>query len=909
MKRIVFVLSLIFANFVVNANDQLIVSSLSELKSKIIDNPDDKLLRIELIEHYYNQGNISEALNEVNKLKQSQAPLSTWALIAAKLYIAANHYDKAIDVIHELGDSLDSEQKWILLGNAYLAQGQIEKAKSIYQEVEADTLDKNIGLARVAILEKNMAEAQQRISAAKDKLQKFPNAVENSKVHTLQGIIYRDQKQWDKALLNYEKAISLNDNNLVAKLQYTSLLWGLKDKERFKKAAIELYQKAPQHSRAMYFMSIVHLQDGHVAQAQQILNDSIARYPNLAQSYLLLSRIYYDQMKYLLAEQNIKTFMKLQPDHDIGTKLAAAIALRIGQAPKAVELLEPMEKTHQADANYLALYGTALLLAHKIDKAQTYLEKAQALGINHPAITTELAISHLQQGETSEGQALLQKAIDSESNNIQADVLLVLSLVDSKYYSKALQVAQQIIEKKPELPAAYNLKGMIYEKTQNFTLAKEFYETALQKDPNFVLSQNNLSELFIVQEDFTEADRNLKLTLKRHKDDIRAQLLMAFLKEKMGQSEEAVKWFEKAKATNPKAILPRMQYIEYFIRKGDFKKADYEADKLYQQHTRQKNVLSMVGKLKLQLKKYKEAQEIYEDWLSLEKENPFVKYMLAKISVNLNNYIDANDFIDQILGQHQQYVPALLLKAELLLLEDKLSEAQMYAERALNIVPESDYAHKLMGKINQLKKNPKESLKHFQAAYQSHPSMVNVINLYQSLSLNGQFKKGFELLEQWADQRPKHLGIKRFLASESLNKGNHEKALTYYEALAKMTTNDVVTYNNLAALNIEQDLDKALTYAEKAYRLAPDEPMVADTLGWVLVQKKSPERALPLLEQAYRLAPDQLEIGYHLAMAHYELGSKGQAFRILEQHEKEWEKSNPAAWSLFKTLKEEMSTP
>lgn len=896
------------ANFAANANDQLVASDLNELKSKIIQNPDDKSLRIDLVEYYYNQGNISEALNEVNKLKQSQAPLSTWALVAAKLYIAANHYDKAIDVIHELGDSLDSEQKWILLGNAYLAQGQVEKAKSIYHRVEAETLDKNVGLARVAILENDMAGAQQRISAAKSKLQQSPNAVEDSKVHTLEGVIYRDQKQWDKALLNYEKAISLNDKNLVARLQYTSLLWGLKDKERFKKAATELYQKAPQHSRAMYFMSIVHLQDGNTAQAQKILNESIAQYPNLAQSYLLLSRIYYDQQKYLLAEQNIKTFMKLQPDHVMGTKLAAAIALRIGQASEAVELLEPLEKTHQADANYLALYGTALLLDHKVDKGQTYLEKAQALGMNHPAITTELAISHLQQGDTSEGQALLQKVIDSESENIQADVLLALSLADSKSYSKALQVAQQIIDKKPELPAAYNLKGMIYEKTQNFTLAKELYQTALQKDPNFVLSQNNLSELYIVQEAFKEAETNLKMTLKRHKDDIRAHLLMAYLKEKMGQSDEAVKWYEKAKATNTKAILPRMQYIEYFIRKGDFKKADFEADKLYQQHTRQKNVLSMVGKLKLQQKKYKEALEIYKNWLSLEKENPYVKYMLAKISLNLNDYKDANAYVDQILGQYQQYVPALLFKAELLLLDNKLSEAQKYVARALNIVPESDYAHKLMGKINLLKKNPKESLKHFQAAYRSHPSMSNVINLYQSLSLNGQSKKGFELLEQWAEQRPKHLGIKRFLASESLNKGYREKALSYYEALANMTTNDVVTYNNLAALNIEQDLDKALAYAEKAYRLAPDEPMIADTLGWVLVKKKSPEKALPLLEQAFRLAPDELEIGYHLAMAHYELGSKGQAFRILAKHENDLEKSNPAAWSLFKTLKEEMST-
>ena len=54
--------------------------------------------------------------------------------------------------------------------------------------------------------------------------------------------------------------------------------------------------------------------------------------------------------------------------------------------------------------------------------------------------------------------------------------------------------------------------------------------------------------------------------------------------------------------------------------------------------------------------------------------------------------------------------------------------------------------------------------------------------------------------------------------------------------------------------------------AEQAYKLASDQPVVMDTLGWILVEQGDTARGVPILQKASALAPQARDIRYHLAM-------------------------------------------
>ena len=65
--------------------------------------------------------------------------------------------------------------------------------------------------------------------------------------------------------------------------------------------------------------------------------------------------------------------------------------------------------------------------------------------------------------------------------------------------------------------------------------------------------------------------------------------------------------------------------------------------------------------------------------------------------------------------------------------------------------------------------------------------------------------------------------------------------------------------------------------AEKAYRLAPDNPAIQDTYGWILVQKGKVESGLIVLEQVASKLSKSPDVRYHLAVALAKAGEKNRA--------------------------------
>jgi tetratricopeptide (TPR) repeat protein len=77
--------------------------------------------------------------------------------------------------------------------------------------------------------------------------------------------------------------------------------------------------------------------------------------------------------------------------------------------------------------------------------------------------------------------------------------------------------------------------------------------------------------------------------------------------------------------------------------------------------------------------------------------------------------------------------------------------------------------------------------------------------------------------------------------------------------------------------------EKALELAQLAKEVAPDEPHVSDTLGWILYRRGVYQRALALLKESAAKLPDSPAVHYHLGMAHYKLGSRAEAKQALSR--------------------------
>jgi tetratricopeptide (TPR) repeat protein len=118
-----------------------------------------------------------------------------------------------------------------------------------------------------------------------------------------------------------------------------------------------------------------------------------------------------------------------------------------------------------------------------------------------------------------------------------------------------------------------------------------------------------------------------------------------------------------------------------------------------------------------------------------------------------------------------------------------------------------------------------------------------------------------------------------------LVQNDYDGARATYENIISINPNSVTALNNLAYLYSEhfKDYDKALASAETAQRLLPDEPHIADTLGWVLYRQHKYSRALPLLSNSAERLPTEPDVQFHLGMTAYMLGREDAAREALKR--------------------------
>jgi Tfp pilus assembly protein PilF len=134
----------------------------------------------------------------------------------------------------------------------------------------------------------------------------------------------------------------------------------------------------------------------------------------------------------------------------------------------------------------------------------------------------------------------------------------------------------------------------------------------------------------------------------------------------------------------------------------------------------------------------------------------------------------------------------------------------------------------------------------------------------------------------WLSDHPGDARVRRFLASTYLEMGQMDKAIAEYQNVLAANASDVAALNNLALIYFRAGDRQARNMAERAYRVAPGNPAVLDTYGWILLQQGEAERGRKLLREASRQLPDEAEVSYHFAVALLKSGDRDGARQILE---------------------------
>jgi Tfp pilus assembly protein PilF len=138
-------------------------------------------------------------------------------------------------------------------------------------------------------------------------------------------------------------------------------------------------------------------------------------------------------------------------------------------------------------------------------------------------------------------------------------------------------------------------------------------------------------------------------------------------------------------------------------------------------------------------------------------------------------------------------------------------------------------------------------------------------------------------VRNWLSGQPQDLRAWMFLADQLRIARQAAAAIDAYEQVIALDAQNLMALNNAAYLASTLARPAAVDYARRALELAPDNPAVLDTLGWVLVQNSMPAEGLTYLMRATQLLPDLAEIQYHLGVAQLESGDPAAARESLNR--------------------------
>ena len=111
---------------------------------------------------------------------------------------------------------------------------------------------------------------------------------------------------------------------------------------------------------------------------------------------------------------------------------------------------------------------------------------------------------------------------------------------------------------------------------------------------------------------------------------------------------------------------------------------------------------------------------------------------------------------------------------------------------------------------------------------------------------------------------------------------NTTRPRAHYEAILKLNPRFAPAANNLAWILVEQggNLDVALSHAQTAREQQPNDPHIADTLGWIYYKKNAYLLAVNLLKEAVEKLPNEPDVHFHYGMAQYKNGDTGGSEKV-----------------------------
>lgn len=318
----------------------------------------------------------------------------------------------------------------------------------------------------------------------------------------------------------------------------------------------------------------------------------------------------------------------------------------------------------------------------------------------------------------------------------------------------------------------------------------------------------------------------------------------------------------------PTARDVRLTYARLLVGDKEYEAARAQFKRLMADAPNNAEVTMALGLLSMQLDDLDASENYFRQVLDLNyKDDNVVRIYLGQISEKRKHYEDAAGWYGAV-DKGEQYLPAQIKYAAMLGMLGRLDEARKHLQELAT-------------------QNNQQRIQLLQAEAQ----LLRDAKLYREV---------YDLLTRALEKLPNHPTIlyERGMAAEKIDRLDvMEQDL---RKLVQIKPDHAHAFNALGYTLADRTtrLDEAKQLVEQALKLAPDDPFILDSMGWVYFRMGKMTEALDFLKRAFVARPDP-EIAAHLGEVMWQQGERAEAEKVWSESLKD----NPENEVLLEVIK------
>ena len=478
----------------------------------------------------------------------------------------------------------------------------------------------------------------------------------------------------------------------------------------------------------------------------------------------------------------------------------------------------------------------------------------RALAETNPSVEARLTLAdyYLLGGKNDKGIQILEAVEKEKSGRVPAATRLAALKYAGGRRAEAHQSVDALLAAEPDNAQALLLKARFLYLEHRSDEALDRARAAVKANPRSTQGYFLIGQIERDKQHTPEAVQAFTEVLRINPRAAAAQLELSHLQLATGNPGAAVQSAEQAVRNAPAAIQTRLALARSLLAHGDAARADVELKPLQRSHPDDPAVMAISGDLYLARKQYAEARRAYTSAYTKDRSSLDALAGLIALDLLAGKPADAHAKMDAHLAKAPVNSAALILAARTYAATRDMPRTEAVLRKAIDIDPSNLQAYGMLG---------------------------------QFYYAQGRIADGRTEFEKVVKRDPKSIPANTMLGIILEKQGHRDEARAKYESVLAIDSHAPVAANNLAWMYAEsgEQLDVALQLARTASTGLPDQPEVADTLGWIYHKKGLPKLAIPILRQVVEKNPQDPQYRYHLGVVLASLGDSDAAKEQLQK--------------------------